>query len=775
MPPRRMNGGSGDEKQSGQKSNKDHSYHHDPYHRSRLEHECHHPDEYQRNQISEELGLSPSQTQSERSDSNALRVENKKIQSENEVIRELLKSARCRCCGGPAIIELEKHERNLQNLKMENVLLVKEYERASLLLSSNTGLPPMLLSPLASYDSLQNQRGIPSQNIVDIPAQNVYPPLQIYQLNPDPNLQIPIMNQAFPPLDQHIPTPTVPAIDNIQEYNLDVHQDIPLITSLDYNVPALITNIEHRIPTFDSLHVSQDDKSTVVDQQAITQEPNDHIVLPSPSLNQDVSDLPALDMDLDSVLEMNNNIEMLLLDPPLNTSTDMEKVLMMEIASTAIEELMKLLNMNEPLWRRSRKGKLLFQRNKYLRIFPKNNHLKGPDAYIEASKDSRVVNMGGAQLIEMFMNSMRAEMHILSPLVPSREFLFLRYCKQIQEGLWVIGDVSFDSSNYRTRPVRRAWKLPSGCLIQEITDGLCGVLWVEHVEVDDRFQTHLFFREVVCGKNAYGAETWVSLLERMCERLACASSETLQNCDVGAMIRSALGRRSVLQLAHRMVKLFCGVLNSMAADNMEIPRVKDRSNKDAVRVSIRSNKEPGVPEGTILSAVTTFWLPIPPKNVFDFLTDNRKRPEWDALFLGNPSHEVQRISTGKNPGNCISIVRPLIPGDNNTLILQESHVDALGCMLVYGVFNMDTVGLATMGDENTSTVPVLPAGFTISRDGRSKGVEGPGSLVTMAYQLLGSQLPSSATVGQLDIQSVDAVTTLVTTTVDNIKAAFNVE
>jgi len=36
------------------------------------------------------------------------------------------------------------------------------------------------------------------------------------------------------------------------------------------------------------------------------------------------------------------------------------------------------------------------------------------------------------------------QMHVLSPFVPPREYQFLRYCQQIEEGL-VIADVSFDS------------------------------------------------------------------------------------------------------------------------------------------------------------------------------------------------------------------------------------------------------------------------------------------------------------------------------------------
>lgn len=67
---------------------------------------------------------------------------------------------------------------------------------------------------------------------------------------------------------------------------------------------------------------------------------------------------------------------------------------------------------------------------------------------------------------------MHEELQVLSPLVPTREFYFLRYCQQIEQGSWAIVDVSYDfsrdnqfSSQFRCR------RLPSGCLIQDMPNG----------------------------------------------------------------------------------------------------------------------------------------------------------------------------------------------------------------------------------------------------------------------------------------------------------------
>ena len=40
---------------------------------------------------------------------------------------------------------------------------------------------------------------------------------------------------------------------------------------------------------------------------------------------------------------------------------------------------------------------------------------------------------------------MHAELQVLSPLVPIREVVFLRFCKQHAEGLWAVVDVSVDA------------------------------------------------------------------------------------------------------------------------------------------------------------------------------------------------------------------------------------------------------------------------------------------------------------------------------------------
>jgi len=78
---------------------------------------------------------------------------------------------------------------------------------------------------------------------------------------------------------------------------------------------------------------------------------------------------------------------------------------------------------------------------------------------------------------------MKAELQVLSPLVPIREVTFLRFCKQLAEGAWAVVDVSIDgllrdqnSATTSNAANIRCRRLPSGCVMQDTPNGFCKVL-----------------------------------------------------------------------------------------------------------------------------------------------------------------------------------------------------------------------------------------------------------------------------------------------------------
>lgn len=112
---------------------------------------------------------------------------------------------------------------------------------------------------------------------------------------------------------------------------------------------------------------------------------------------------------------------------------------------------------------------------------------------------------------------------------------------------------------------------------------------------------------------------------------------------------------------------------------------------------------------------------------------------------------------------------------NSMLILQESCTDASGSLVVYAPIDIPAANVVMSG-EDPSAIPLLPSGFTILPDGRPGASTssaasgcGGGSLVTVAFQILVSSLPSS----KLNAESVATVNSLISTTVEQIKAALN--
>ncbi|KAL4347679.1 hypothetical protein GQ457_17G026850 [Hibiscus cannabinus] len=485
--------------------------------------------------------------------------------------------------------------------------------------------------------------------------------------------------------------------------------------------------------------------------------------------------------------------------------SDMDKSLMSDIAANAMEEMLRLLQSNEPLWIKStHDGRDVLNLESYERIFPRpNTHFKSPNVRIEASRDSGVVIMNGLALVDMFMDSnkcvelfptivsiaktievissgmmgthsgslqlMYEELQVLSPLVPTREFYVLRYCQQIEQGLWAIVNVSYDLPQFAAQC--RSHRLPSGCLIQDMPNGYSKVTWLEHVEIEDKTPIHRLYRDLVHSGLAFGAERWLATLQRMCERFACLMVSSTSTRDLGGVIPSPDGKRSMMKLAQRMVTSFC---TSISTSNSHRWTTLSGLNEVGVRVTVHKSSDPGQPNGIVLSAATTFWLPVSPQNVFSFFKDERTRPQWDVLSNGNAVQEVAHIANGSHPGNCISVLRAFNTSHNNMLMLQESCIDSSGSLVVYCPVDLPAINVAMSG-EDPSYIPLLPSGFTISPDGHpdqggdgastsssahgSMGQSG-GSLITVAFQILVSSLPSA----KLNMDSVTTVNNLIGTT-----------
>jgi homeobox-leucine zipper protein len=125
------------------------------------------------------------------------------------------------------------------------------------------------------------------------------------------------------------------------------------------------------------------------------------------------------------------------------------------------------------------------------------------------------------------------------------------------------------------------------------------------------------------------------------------------------------------------------------------------------------------------------------------------------------------------------LLQGLNSNQNSRLILQESCTDVSGSLVVYSPIDLPAANVVMSG-EDPSAIPLLPSGFAILPDGRpgaagsaggaSSSVAPPaGCVVTVAFQIIVSSLPSS----RLSAESVSTINNLVTTTVQQIRAALN--
>ncbi|XP_019079350.2 homeobox-leucine zipper protein HDG2 isoform X2 [Vitis vinifera] len=489
----------------------------------------------------------------------------------------------------------------------------------------------------------------------------------------------------------------------------------------------------------------------------------------------------------------------------INGPTEADKPMIIELAVAAMEELFRMAQMGEPLWLPSLDGTTTeLSEDEYIRSFPRGIGPKPPGFKCEASRETAVVIMNHISLVEILMDVnqwstvfsgivsramtlevlstgvagnyngafqvMTAEFQVPSPLVPTRESYFVRYCKQHADGTWAVVDVSLD--NLRPSPVVRCRRRPSGCLIQEMPNGYSKVTWVEHVEVDDR-GVHNIYKQLVNSGLAFGAKRWVATLDRQCERLASAMATNIPTGEVG-VITSQEGRKSMLKLAERMVISFCAGVSASTAHTWT---TLSGSGADDVRVMTRKSvDDPGRPPGIVLSAATSFWLPVPPKRVFDFLRDENSRSEWDILSNGGVVQEMAHIANGQDTGNCVSLLRSANSSQSNMLILQESCTDSTASFVIYAPVDVVAMNMVLNGGD-PDYVALLPSGFAILPDGTTAhgGVIGEvgsgGSLLTVAFQILVDSVPTA----KLSLGSVATVNNLIACTVDRIKAAVSCE
>ena len=153
--------------------------------------------------------------------------------------------------------------------------------------------------------------------------------------------------------------------------------------------------------------------------------------------------------------------------------------------------------------------------------------------------------------------------------------------------------------------------------------------WVEHVELEPgKLIVHMLYRNLMFSSIAYGAQRWVVGLERMCERIGETMSTQVPLVELISQVMTVPeGRKSLMVLAHRMVRDFCEVIsmNKSKNSNDGFEEITDGAMNNGMKMFIRNYLEGGEAIGTILTAASSMWLPLPPSQIIRYLVDVSRR------------------------------------------------------------------------------------------------------------------------------------------------------
>ncbi|KAL3735870.1 hypothetical protein ACJRO7_024919 [Eucalyptus globulus] len=338
----------------------------------------------------------------------------------------------------------------------------------------------------------------------------------------------------------------------------------------------------------------------------------------------------------------------------------LDKSKIMELVNQAMEELKKMATAGEPLWIRSvETGREILNYDEYVKEFKVEAPSEGrPKRSIEASRETGVVFVDLPRLVQSFMDVnqwkemfpcmiskaatvdvvcsgegpnrngsvqlMFAELQMLTPMVPTREVYFIRYCKQLSAEQWALVDVSIEKvEDNIDASLVKCRKRPSGCIIEDKSNGHCKVIWVEHLECQ-KTTVHPMYRTIVNSGLAFGARHWMTTLQVQCERLVFFMATNVPTKDSNGVATLA-GRKSILRLAQRLTQSFCQAIGASSYHSWT--KVPTKTGED-IRVASRKNlNDPGEPLGVILCAVSSVLLPVSPHVLFDFLRDESRRSE----------------------------------------------------------------------------------------------------------------------------------------------------
>ncbi|PWA81580.1 Homeobox domain-containing protein/START domain-containing protein [Artemisia annua] len=442
----------------------------------------------------------------------------------------------------------------------------------------------------------------------------------------------------------------------------------------------------------------------------------------------------------------------------------------------AVHELRELFKYeNNDLWIKSEEGRDVLVPHKYQQAFPwwynnkhKNNSLSWTT---EASRASALVMMDHLDLAVMLAEEdwsftfphmvakeetiqvllpakedtpdgtlllVRKELQASSPcMIAKRKFTLLRACMQIDQGTWVVAEISHcPPNNFR--------RLPSGCLIQNIAEDLSKVTWVEHMEVEESLPNQTFYNHLIRSGFAFGAERIVSWLERSCER----GSHLNATSDMYTKARGFEGKEvtwvgeklDLMEFGDCMVRGLFEKISPNDDCNSTLWRSVTGSEDLKVYASLYksySNLYMSPANFEVAGGVVAFGVKHSPEFVLETLGDERIH------------HEIE---------------------GSNKMLIKEVNVNRSGSLVMWSTVSKKDFDLIINGKGlNGKEDPVLISGFSISTDGHTTATNTGGSVITLVLRML---VDGNQPLQEKRQQSIDSITFAINQTVGRVKEAL---
>ncbi|KAH0986876.1 hypothetical protein GBA52_014053 [Prunus armeniaca] len=424
---------------------------------------------------------------------------------------------------------------------------------------------------------------------------------------------------------------------------------------------------------------------------------------------------------------------------------DVSTIKISERASNAMEELSSMAFAQEPLWQVDMASNTeMLSDVEYMRVVKVRECQSPPSLDVDnshelepvlavCSESSRAVESNGslafsnivskATLVGVLASTgverhydgtlqlMTAEFHAPSPLVPTRESSFARYCKKLGSGLWGVVDVSPET-------------------LPPISIKLYG--WNMWWWITDWFI--IFFSRWSLLVLHSVAKRWVNTLIQHFQWSATVRVPKQSHRSWRVIIPQPQ-RTFFLKFSERMVKSFFMDI-SASRENKWMPFPV--SGADIMISTKSSTDDHGKILGTTTVFATSVHLPVPSKQVFSLLRDVKFRRQWDIYGRNHRFDEHAYISNGDSPENGVSILRAINDETKKikALYMQESYAASTGSYIVYAPFDYKQAENKLMKDEWPDHIPILPSGFSILPDRPIHRGETGGSLLTIAFHVV---------------------------------------